>query len=470
MSIGKIQNLKGVITMVKWVNELSSIYKEVEPKYFYRQIFQHHLDERGVFTKGKYVGIACEITKEKKGKKTVVKRHTITDDLDTIDELLKSENFIIISPIGYIGKSRKTENATRMYAFAIEIDNLKMSDDGQRPAGLNDLLHHFDIELLPTPNYIVCSGHGVHLYYIFEQPLILFDNVKKSLDKFKKAITPYFWNPYVTNDYKIEDIQFESPFQGFRMVGGVTKAGERTRVFEISTHPISVEELNRYAVKYGKLDSQIDIAYESELTLAEAKEQYPEWYERRIVNKQKKGAWECKRDLYEWWKREITEGARVKHRYYCLLMLSIYAIKCGRNVTEEELIQDAYSFLDKFDAMSIEETNRFTEKDVMDALQAYYDKDLVRYPIGSISYNSGIHIERNKRNGLKQNQHLYLARRRKEDMKVIGIPMKSAEGRPKGSSKEKDIVIQWRIEHPTGKKVDCIRDTGLSKPTVYRWW
>lgn len=46
--------------------------------------------------------------------------------------------------------------------------------------------------------------------------------------------------------------------------------------------------MNRYAVKYGKLDCQIDIAYESELTLAEAKEKYPEWYERRIVNKQKK--------------------------------------------------------------------------------------------------------------------------------------------------------------------------------------
>ena len=131
-------------------------------------------------------------------------------------------------------------------------------------------------------------------------------------------------------------------------------------------------------------------------------------------------------------------------------MLSIYAIKCGRNVSEEELIKDAYSFLDKFDAMSIEETNRFTEKDVMDALQAYYDKDLVTYPIGSISYNSGIHIERNKRNGLKQNQHLYLARRRKEDMKVIGIPMKAAEGRPN----KQDIVIKWRLEHPEGRKAD----------------
>lgn len=174
-----------------------------------------------------YVGIACEITKEKKGKKTVVKRHTITDDLDTIDDLLKSENFIIISPISYIGKSRKTENATRMYAFAIEIDDLRVSDDG-RPVGLNDLLHHFDIELLPTPNYIICSGNGVHLYYVFEQPLILFDNVKKSLDAFKKALTPYFWNQYVTKDYKIENIQFESPFQGFRMAGGVTKK-ERTK-------------------------------------------------------------------------------------------------------------------------------------------------------------------------------------------------------------------------------------------------
>lgn len=454
-------------SMVKWVNELSDVFKEVEPKYFYRQIFQHHLDVSGAFTKGKYAGIACEITKEKKGKKTIVKRHTITDDLDTIDELLESENFIIISPIGYIGKSRKTENATRMYAFAIEIDDLRVSDDG-RPVGLNDLLHHFDIELLPTPNYIVCSGNGVHLYYVFEQPLILFDNVKKSLDKFKKALTPYFWNQYVTKDYKMENIQFESPFQGFRMAGGVTKAGERTRIFEISTHPIAIEELNRYAVKYGKLDSQIDIAYESELTLAEAKEKYPEWYERRIVNKQKKGTWECKRDLYDWWKRKITEGASVGHRYYCLLMLSIYAIKCGRNVTEEELIEDAYSFLDQFDAMSDNDINRFTDDDVMDALQGYYDKDLVTYPINSIVYRSGIAIEKNKRNFRKRDTTHQQYRR---GIKALKIQLGEADGWDKGGRPDKRQVVQnWRYEHPSGSKAECIRETGLSKPTVYKWW
>jgi hypothetical protein len=449
--------------MVKWVNELSAIYKEVDPKYFYRQIFQHHLDKKGAFTKGKYVGIACEITKEKKGKKTVVKRHTITDDLDTIDDLLKSENFIIISPISYIGKSRKTENATRMYAFAIEIDDLRVSDDG-RPVGLNDLLHHFDIELLPTPNYIICSGNGVHLYYVFEQPLILFDNVKKSLDAFKKALTPYFWNQYVTKDYKIENIQFESPFQGFRMAGGVTKKGDRTRIFEISTHPIAIEELNRYAVKYGKKECQIDIAYESELTLAEAKEAYPEWYERRIVNKQKKGTWECKRDLYDWWKRRITEGASVGHRYYCLLMLSIYAIKCGRNVSEEELIEDAYSFLDKFDEMSENEINRFTDEDVMDALQGYYDKDLVTYPINSIVYRSGIPIEKNKRNFRKQAIHIkYMNNQR-------AFKVEMGECTNGGRPDKRQIVQSWRLEHPGGRKIECERDTGLSRHTVLKWW
>lgn len=449
--------------MVKWVNELSAIYKEVAPKYFYRQIFQHHLDKKGAFTKGKYVGIACEITKEKKGKKTVVKRHTITDDLDTIDDLLKSENFIIISPISYIGKSRKTENATRMYAFAIEIDDLRVSDDG-RPVGLNDLLHHFDIELLPTPNYIICSGNGVHLYYVFEQPLILFDNVKKSLDAFKKALTPYFWNQYVTKDYKIENIQFESPFQGFRMAGGVTKKGDRTRIFEISTHPIAIEELNRYAVKYGKKECQIDIVYESELTLAEAKEAYPEWYERRIVNKQKKGTWECKRDLYDWWKRRITEGASVGHRYYCLLMLSIYAIKCGRNVSEEELIEDAYSFLDKFDEMSENEINRFTDEDVMDALQGYYDKDLVTYPINSIVYRSGIPIEKNKRNFRKQAIHIkYMNNQR-------AFKVEMGECTNGGRPDKRQIVQSWRLEHPGGRKIECERDTGLSRHTVLKWW
>lgn len=35
---------------------------------------------------------------------------------------------------------------------------------------------------------------------------------------------------------------------------------------------------------------------------------------------------------------------------------------------------------------------------------------------------------------------------------------------------QKRYSSKWRLEHPEGKKADCIRDTGLDKKTVYKWW
>ena len=32
------------------------------------------------------------------------------------------------------------------------------------------------------------------------------------------------------------------------------------------------------------------------------------------------------------------------------------------------------------------------------------------------------------------------------------------------------VVYEWRLRNPDGRKAACIRDTGLSKPTVYKWW
>lgn len=39
-----------------------------------------------------------------------------------------------------------------------------------------------------------------------------------------------------------------------------------------------------------------------------------------------------------------------------------------------------------------------------------------------------------------------------------------------GRPDKAELVRQWRLEHPEGRKVECIKDTGLSKPTVYKWW
>ncbi len=42
----------------------------------------------------------------------------------------------------------------------------------------------------------------------------------------------------------------------------------------------------------------------------------------------------------------------------------------------------------------------------------------------------------------------------------------SGGGRPTVEQK----IRKWRESHPNEKKADCIRDTELSKLTVYKWW
>jgi hypothetical protein len=43
-------------------------------------------------------------------------------------------------------------------------------------------------------------------------------------------------------------------------------------------------------------------------------------------------------------------------------------------------------------------------------------------------------------------------------------------GRPKGSSKQQSIIKTWQKDNPKGTKAQCIKETGISKTTVYRHW
>lgn len=457
--------------MINLYRELSNDYEEVKPLDFYRDIFKNHLDKKDEFNKGAFVGIASEFCGTKKANgKELVKRYSITDDLDVIKELLKSENFVITSPIGYIGKSRKSENARVMYAFTIEIDGILRNDDG-KAVGYNDLKFQMKNKVLPTPNYFVASGNGLHLYYIFDEPLLLFPNVVKSLKAFKEYITPFFWNRYVTKLYKKEDIQFESIFQGFRLVGGVTKNKDRVKVFKVREEPCSVSELNSYV---PRVENHIQTSYKSNMRLSEAKKRYPKWYKERIEQKRPKGSWIVKRDLYDWWLRRIKEEKNVGHRYYCVMLLCIYAIKC--NISRDELESDAFGLIENFDNISESEDNRFTEKDVFDALQVFEDKGMVTYPINSIVALSGMNIEKNKRNYQKQEWHLEDIRFKKMNMKKRGQEFKNPEGRPLGSKDKKtrknkgDIVRVWRKDNPNGTKAECNRAIGLDPKTIRKYW
>ena len=133
----------------------------------------------------------------------------------------------------------------------------------------------------------------------------------------------------------------------------------------------------------------------SRLSLAEAKEKYPDWYERRIVKKERRGRWTVKRDLYDWWLHRIGDEIRVGHRFYGIMTLAIYAKKCG--ISEDELRRDAFSLLKPYDDMSVEDINRFTKDDVVCALEMF-NEDYVTFPRDDIAKLTGLIMPVNKRN------------------------------------------------------------------------
>lgn len=427
---------------------LEKYFQEVAPKEFYRDIFiEGELQKKGVYGDNKYNAIAVELGQDK------IRRYTITDDLSTIDELLQSENFIIVSPITYVGKSRNSDNARMMYALAIDLDGVN------KEINIIDLFHQIEkVEHLPRPTYTVISGSGLHLYYVFQKPISLFKNIVQQLTNLKNDLTRKIWNGYVTD--LNDKVQYQSIFQGFRLVGGVTKSGSRTKAYKTG-QKVTVEYLNEFV--FDSKNQVKEFKYKSALTLEQAKNKYPEWYERRIIEQKPKGTWTCKRDLYDWWKRrliEIQEG----HRYYGVMCLAIYAKKCG--IPQEELEVDAFGMVDRLDLLTSNEDNHFTREDVLAALELYND-NYITFPIDAISKLTEIRIDKNKRNGRKLDQHIKMVNSlRVMRRDVLGEDEYKNNGRPTAQDK----VSQWQQEHPNGKKADCIRDTGLSKPTVYKWW
>ena len=148
------------------------------------------------------------------------------------------------------------------------------------------------------------------------------------------------------------------------------------------------------------------------------------------------------------------------------MCLAIYAAK--NDVPFEKLKADAYNLIPSLNSLNPEQP--FKASDVDSALECY-DLRYCTFPIKDIEHISGIPIPRNKRNGRKQAVHLAGARAIQQvNDQFNNTNWRDGNGRPKGSSKAPQIIYEWRKQHPEGIKADCIRDTQLSKKTVYKWW
>ena len=376
---------------------------------------------------------------------------------DTFQETLKElqeADFCIVNGVSYFGRKNLQANASKMYALIFDLDGV---NDKTLNAFMSGAIR---AGAYPIPNYIALSGHGIHLYYVFEDPVSLYPNIKIQLKQLKYALTEKMWNPYTSTE---EKIQFQGINQGFRVIGGKSKiSGTRVRAFKVYDHPYTLGKLCEYVSDQFKID-EAKLWKESKQTLEEAKKKYPQWYQRRVVEgNPNKGHWTCKRDLYEWWKRQIKTGAQFHHRYFNIMCLAIYGVKSG--VDLDEVRQDAYELIPFLNDIAPDEP--FTETDVESALECY-DERYITFPIEDISRLSGILIQKNRRNYQKQADHLEEARA----IRDIRSRRRGEKWDAHNGRKKKDhIVRNWILEHPDGRKADCIRDTGLDRKTVSKYW
>ena len=444
---------------------LGQFCEPVEPLDFYRDIFPegsferkgHYEDSRGngiaisLPPSGKGNGIALELQGGGKAR-----RFTVTDDLDTLHDLQHAP-FAILAPISYYGKARCGKNARFLYAMVFDVDGVGLPQ-------LRDLLHQMKNRIIPTATYIVNSGTGLHLYYVLDEPVPMYPQNQKFLKEVKYALTRRVWNGFTST---IEVPQMQGIMQGFRIVGSCSKLGMDYPVtaFQYGGH-VSLDYLVKSIPDVIKERSNaLAILKKGPLPLEVAKEKYPDWYERRIVRGEPKGRWNVKRDLYDWWLRRIRTEIKVGHRFYGIMTLAIYAKKC--NIDEDELREDAYSLLELYEGKTDSATNHFTEDDIVCALEMY-NEDYVTFPRHDIEKLSGIPVPPNKRNGRKQPVHLTIARATRDILHPEG--WQNTKGRPKGSSTQHKQIAAYRAEHPNATPSDCIRDTGISKSTIYRWW
>ena len=313
------------------------------------------------------------------------------------------------------------------------------------------------------PTFLVLSGTGLHVYYVFQEQVDLYPNIKVQLKSLKYDLTFRMWEYKGTSKQK--SIQYQSINQCFRMVGSFNDK-HNTRLIAFRTgERVTLDYLNAYAKPENRVDVNKPFR-PSKMTRAQAKEAYPEWYERVVVNGQTgRKKWDIAGKvhggdpyaLYHWWLRQIG-GIEGGHRYFYMMCLAIYAYKCS--VPKSQLrhdIKKAFAELQK-----VKHENALTEDDICSALEAY-DKEYYNFTISDIERLTNVRIERNKRNGRKQELHLRLARGQLAILKDAG---EKSQGRP--SAREQ--VHSWRDQHPEGTKSQCKAETELSYPTIRKWW
>ena len=259
---------------------------------------------------------------------------------------------IYISPAIYFQNRYKSSFLDRIFAIAVDVDNVgaKM---------LHVIMQNIQRGELARPTAVTNSGSGIHFYYIFTNPLIAYRNVRAAAYSLYDSLHSHFGEGInLTQKHWIG--------QPYRVVGGLTKAGDVSQAFRIGefwtpeTLAIAckstwqVSQLDRAAGATEKMQKYASLLAELQELPKPDFTNFDETYDfinanqkvifsARVTNKavtppQSSQKW------YEDTRRRIVHETREGKRYSSLMALCVIAYKC--QITREAVERDIYMIAD----------------------------------------------------------------------------------------------------------------------------
>ena len=124
--------------------------------------------------------------------------------------------------------------------------------------------------------------------------------------------------------------------------------------------------------------------------------------------------------------------------------------QCDSIQDEDELREDAFGLLERYDDMSVEDINRFTRDDIVCALEMF-NEDYVTFPRDDIAKLSGMTMPVNKRNWRKRSDHVRVMNTMKSLKKQLGeaVNLLKSQAPIKKSYRQKKSIAKHTQYRPS---------------------
>ncbi|WP_165254011.1 hypothetical protein [Adlercreutzia sp. ZJ304] len=322
----------------------------------------------------------------------------------------------------------------------------------------------------PNPTYVVCSGRGMHFYYVLATPVSVMKRWRKELDVINRSLydekhdmrsSANEFDEYVASGLGNRD--YHGITQPYRVVGSLPKTGHSLVTAWRTGNPIEIEELARFA-GLSQVKFTVD---EFDMSKSLMKKEITTSKNKPYVKKTNRRGWNP--GFYRWLAQREKDHTRLYgeygHRYKQVQALTIASIK--DRIPREQLIADVKEIHAGWNECAKKYGHPEIGWDECEkAMRCFEDcPDHRHFPKWWLEDLCGWEFGTQKRNGKSQRDHL-------ENRAWVFRDLDYPDGswRYRGGAPTKKVLIkEYAASHPEANHSEIARALGVSRPTVIKW-